>query len=80
VVCFRLKKDELSLLREILPSSVTQSAGSVHKLARAAILDRIENSNAIEPQGSGCSRAGVTESPGSGNVPPTKQSRPDVNA
>jgi hypothetical protein len=47
VVSFRLKKDELRVLRAILPLSVTQSASSVHKLARAAILQRIEETNSL---------------------------------
>jgi len=48
VVCFRLKKDEMSLLRAVLPPSVTQSVSSVHKLARAAILERIEKQEIYE--------------------------------
>jgi hypothetical protein len=44
LVCFRLRERELALLRTLLPESVTQSTRSAHKLVRAAILERLENS------------------------------------
>jgi hypothetical protein len=64
VVSFRLRKDELSLLRMILPPSVTQSVSSVHKLARAAILDRLENAHVVRSPGQHWKRAGDMKSAG----------------
>jgi len=48
VICFRLRAGELSVLRASLPESVTQSTRSPHKLARAAILDRLAVARAFE--------------------------------
>jgi hypothetical protein len=43
VICFRLRADELSLLRKSLPQSVTQATRSPHRLVRAAVLGQLEN-------------------------------------
>lgn len=47
VICFRLRADELALLRESLPQSVTQSTRSPHKLVRAAVLEKLENARML---------------------------------
>ncbi len=50
VICFRLRADELSLLRESLPQSVAQSTRSPHRLVRAAVLETLENARMFRQQ------------------------------
>jgi transposase-like protein len=48
VVCFRLRKDELSLIRSMQPPGQTPPARSNHKLVRAVVLAQLENMQALE--------------------------------
>lgn len=50
VICFRLRANELSLLRELLPESVTQSTRSPHRLVRAAVIERLGNAQMLQRQ------------------------------
>jgi hypothetical protein len=74
VICFRLHTDELSLLRASFPENITEATRSVHKLARAAILDRlaiVQMARSVTAAGSGseCSQGGLeSESGNPGNV------------
>jgi hypothetical protein len=48
VVSFRLREDELSLLRAMQTLNTTPPPGSHHKLVRAVVLARLENPQVLE--------------------------------
>jgi transposase-like protein len=50
VICFRLRADELLLLRKSLPQSVTQATRSPHRLVRAAVLEKLDTARVLQQQ------------------------------